>query len=259
MSVKLYNAWRMPNQPMHKFQAWLTILRKNLRELGDKRILSEITRRAVILHDRKIIFPNKIDNSNKNNFAISAWSEVINEYLSVKRTRQRNPLVDVECEILFAWHGRFTYMVMFSEVQDYADALESLPNVQEYRYWDNADKPDTVPQRKWQTRAKTWEAIFQCNSMGQAGLLWSLYGDHGIPLPEEGRIEEYIPTFEQRVKDMVKDVVFQKAPKNLTTDIFTLADWVNNSPEAKQIRKQITPIVKSRLKKIITYEDLMPE
>lgn len=44
------------------------------------------------------------------------------------------------------------------------DDLLSLPFIEEYGYWNNADQPDVISDEEWDERRKNWDAIFDRSS-----------------------------------------------------------------------------------------------
>ena len=258
MSVKLYDAWRMPTMPMSKFQKWLDELRSTYQPIADKKILIEIAHRAIRKYDISCVFPNSIENNKPGNgYLTNSWSKVMTDYKKVKTTGSRDPAVDVECEIIFHFRGRYIYMVMFTEIREFKDHLESLPGIKEYGYWDNTDKPGYITQREWRRREKLWDNIFGRKQYMKGGVMWMLVGDYDIALPRKGVIEQHFTPFNKRLSFMLTDAVFKQYPGEITSATLMKAHkWLRSSPEALQIKEELKPKIIAMMKKELTFEDL---
>lgn len=259
MSVKLYDAWRMPVMPMAKFQKWLNELRTTFHPIADKIILTECAYRAIRAYDLDCVFPNRkeVKENKMRSYLVSAWSKILTEYKEVKKTSHRNPAVDVECEIIFHFRGRFIYMVMFTEVHAYKDHLVSLPNIEDYGYWDNTDKPDYITQRAWNHRKKLWDDVFGYGQYLQAGLTWTLIGDYNLAIPNKGNVEEYFTPFNKRLSNMLDEAVIKYYPGEWGKhSIYNAYNWMKTDPAAKKIREEIKPKIEAMMKKELTFDDV---
>lgn len=258
MSTKLYDAWRMPVMPMAKFQKWIDHLRETFKPMADDMLLTEMTRRAVHDYDSRCVFPNAEGHKEERNVLLHAWSDVRCEYRKIKKDSERNPSVDAECEIIFAFKGRYIYMVVFSEVQKYKDYIANLPGVEHYGYWNNTDRPDNITQREWRRREKIWDDIFKSSFMFKGGVTWMLLGEMDLPIPHLVDINKYITSWEVRVKNMVRDAVYQEYPREITQgrDVMAAMYWLKDNPEAQRLKKEFRPKVEKLMKKDLTAADL---
>lgn len=255
MSIKIYDGLRMPTMPMAKFQAWLDNLRIILTPIAHEKINKEIIKRAVDEYDLNTFLPNRT--VKKSNLIISAWGDVVGEYSEVKKTKRRNPLVDVECEILFHFRGKFIYMIPYTEVETYKEIIQSLPNIQEYGYWNNTDKPEAISQGEWRQRRNTWNAILNNTFPYKAGLLWTLIGDYDLPIPDKNIIH-YVPSWENRIKNVLFTAVtsYYSEPINIT-NMYDLLEWYRHSDEAIKLKNDLTPLIKKTLVQEITFNELL--
>lgn len=258
MSVKLYDAWRMPVMPLPKFQKWLDDIRVDLRKISDEKILKEIARRAIHRYDMMSVSPNRAKLKKESSGLIGIWSEVFDEYKKVKKTGERNPIVDVECEIIFHFRGQFIYMVMITEQQEYKDYLEALPNIEEYGYWDNTDRPANITSQQWRQRQKVWDAAFGSKPMCFGGLTFTLVGDYELPIPHRGTIEPFFLDWDRRVKEMLREIVISEHfPEEITVyNILRTFEWYKEDPEAQKLKEDLRPKIESMMKRDLTFEDL---
>lgn len=257
MSTKLFDAWRMPTMTMPKFQKWLDELRASLKPIADNQIMTVVAERAIRAYDTKYVFPNSAEIKDLPNGLVGAWSNVMSEYKKTKKEGERHPSVDVECEIIFHFKGRYIYMVMFSEQREYKDHLESLPGVEHYGYWNNTDKPDNISQREWRRREKLWDEAFKGGPMFTAGVTFMLVGDYNLPMPKKGDIEPYFTEWKQRVNAMLDSCMLQKYPEPITVgNIFKAYEWMRKDPEALKIREEVRPDVEKMMKRDLEFDDL---
>lgn len=63
-----------------------------------------------------------------------------------------------DCSLNVWLHGRYAYAILYGEWWIH-EKFEAVPPVEDFRYWNNTDKPDDVTERAWAARAKAWEAV----------------------------------------------------------------------------------------------------
>lgn len=70
----------------------------------------------------------------------------------------RDPEYDMSTEIrIYPLHARGFYPVRFiTEHQSLVDIWDALPEVEEYCYYNNSDRPDNVSSRQWDRRKEVW-------------------------------------------------------------------------------------------------------
>ncbi|NJO62543.1 MAG: hypothetical protein HC836_31245 [Richelia sp. RM2_1_2] len=261
MSVKLYNAWRMPTMSMSKFQHWLNQLRRDLQVIADRAIRSEIVRRTVRNKDLKIAFPNNKQIQTAPSSLTSNWIEFMGEYRTSREMKLRNPLVYVECEIIFHFKGNFIYFLALTDQSAYTDLISALPNIEEYGYWDNTDKPDAISARAWKQRQRIWESIFGNTQFMLGGLVFMLIGEYNIAMPKQGTVEEFIPDFNTRLNEVAKELAWNEymSKTTETVDVSNSFDhymWLK-SLEGLAAREVAKNLIKDLLKPELTYDDLV--
>ena len=86
--------------------------------------------------------------------------------------------------------------------------------LQEYRYQNSTDKPDSIPNREWNTRAKNWSNVWK-GPANQSGIAITILDAdmflYNICLDEQNR-DDYIPEIkskEERISKLAKDNILQ--------------------------------------------------
>lgn len=67
---------------------------------------------------------------------------------------------DYDFEVSLFPRTRDTLAISYTEEPRLRTWFFALPFVQEYGYWNNSDKPDSIPQREWGTRKRSWDRAF---------------------------------------------------------------------------------------------------
>lgn len=171
MSVKIYNGYTLPN---YTLQELLQFCREAKKVIED----------TVKEHARSFC---------KTDYYIKNYVELLDRAMHVKRTGQRDPLVDVSFDVTFFPIKNKLLAITFMDNKTLEKAWESLKGVEEYSYWNNTDKPEEVSKADWKNRENDWnEALLDGDAVpSKNGFSFTLH-DERLPFPQEIFTEEEI-------------------------------------------------------------------
>lgn len=148
------------------------------------------------------------------------------DYISM---RQEKVFKTQECDECYDFSMNFwLYPVSNGKILFLADCPQQMAfdlvnkEFDYYGYWNNADKPDDLPQRFWNKRARDWEVAFGLNK--KSSLIWRNFD--GIlsypynPFRKEDMdtlldyMIEFLPTKEKRAEDLARQEIVEREYKN---------------------------------------------
>lgn len=125
------------------------------------------------------------------------------------RTQQRDPLYDWGCHLSAIPHRTGLYALLYAEQMAYHDIWQTLPEVEEYAYWNHTDPPEGMSRGRWERRRQRWDELLPGLVIpSRTGMTIAVYD----PLTDrENRFwevkPEFIPDFEERVRHWAFDRV----------------------------------------------------
>lgn len=199
MSTKVYNAFKIDTNDIYEVQNILKGHHATVKEISKDKIIDFLIKSAVEDFDKDHI--NKKD-TDKNYISI-ANQEMQERQREIQKTRSRDPEVDFDAEIaIFPLEGKF-YGIYYSEQDEFYEDLLKQPNISEFSYYNNTDKPDNISEKDWQERERIWDIIFDGNGLPCEVGFTKKYNTYP-PRPEIHEIMEKwdncVPKFEKRLK-----------------------------------------------------------
>lgn len=128
----------------------------------------------------------------------------------VRRTHQRDPEYDFDCDLSVYPGNPWTFVVLISEPsRGYDEVWQATPGVEEYPYWDSTDPPDGWTYEKWsRIRGGQWR-----RRLDSTPLVWSLYHEYGGPVPPTGDdLVNTQPHYDLRVQALARSIVGKQTP-----------------------------------------------
>lgn len=100
------------------------------------------------------------------------YGEIVERQQKVNTSGRRDPACDYGFEIAIFPGGykyKDTLALAYVERKELLELFTSRPEVSEFAYWDNTDRPDGITDEAWEERGKAWDAV--CPDIpGRAGL-----------------------------------------------------------------------------------------
>jgi hypothetical protein len=164
MSTKIYHGYRAGTDgtfvgALHLVSQIRSAVEAEHRQLvlSTAASLVALTRDAAVLGDE--VGPIKLDNRS---FDPSSPIE-IGLYLSKLHQSPQRHSLDFDCKASLHIDpgGSLSqvFLIGFFGPEAYDLAFLSVPDVHEYRYWDNADQPEDVSEDDWRQRAEVWGRV----------------------------------------------------------------------------------------------------
>jgi hypothetical protein len=171
MSIKIYDAYILRKATYKDAFNLLLPKRKEFTEVGNKK-LNEYIAKEVVWE----IVMSKFEKKHRE----------IDEFISLKlRDYKRSHHVfwdykgqeRIEVSAFLAHSGRNIIILLDTMQREYQDILASIPELEEYGYWNNTDRPDDATARAWSKRKRDYAEIFKrsCFEFSKAGLTMPLY------------------------------------------------------------------------------------
>lgn len=200
MSTKIYNGFQITKgKTLLSLQKNFNEFREKVREIAEEKTCRYLANHATFLMD-SVAFSDTPDNS-RDSYLVQAHVALMEEQREVRRSQQRNPAVDFQCEVTIHPVNKDTVLgIIFSEQKDIIDSLLANDWVEEFGYYDNADKPEDISEEDWTARGALWEEALGDKSPALSGFTITCSDvNGGIFAPKIERILEFLPSFEERV------------------------------------------------------------
>jgi hypothetical protein len=156
MSVKIYHGFKFHSGSLQELQAFLMKWRGILKPLHHAELAAVHARIATDTFDQ--FFINPMAKAGKTPL-MEAIHSVMDRQREIKKTGYRDCEVDFDFEVSILPHGRNIYGIIYTERSKWRDLFMDQPEISDFSYWDNSDKPDEITAREWRHRYKVWDAI----------------------------------------------------------------------------------------------------
>lgn len=197
MSTKIMTGFRLQTTDLFEIHAIMSEFRASVAELQRRDVATLMARMACDIIDRR-------DRGHITDDDLPPINAVLRDI----RTRQkeilgsgyRDPEIDFDFEIsLMPFDGQVFGMV-FSERQLWIDTWMARPEVDEFAYWNNTDRPSGLTAEEWSERARVWDAILRANPAGTPGMagFTAQCADRMVFASAEEMLA-CLPTFQDRV------------------------------------------------------------
>jgi len=280
MSTKIYNGYiinkKMNLSDLFEFQ---DRVRKQIQEKFIEIYLKAFTKELVTLIDNICMAENVDEFIEKHkdickSIGFSAFSctfnHIYDEYKKSKKTNLRTFFYDFDFSVTFHYTSTKKFLcLLFTEDREFKKIWDSQPEVQEYHYQDQTDKPDDIPQRMWTQRRNDWDRALGSDVPSMRGLiLEAIDFDRTMPIEHVKTVMGLIKPKEERLYKIAQDKVINNLymEKRKTIDendsfMFSVYSEVNN--EVKNTLKTYETIAQEELKKYKTnlksYETMIQE
>lgn len=156
MSVKIYSGFKFQSGSLQDLQAFLMKWRQILKPLHRAELAAVHARIATDTFDQSFIDPKS--NAGKTPL-MEAFHSVMDRQREIKKTGYRDCEVDFDFEVSVMPHGRNIYGIIYTERGKWRDLFMSQPEISDFSYWDDTDRPDDITERRWRHRYKVWDTI----------------------------------------------------------------------------------------------------
>lgn len=227
MSTKLYDGYRLRTSNIKQLNDALADFRARLTVAAQAEYSAAFGERASLYADARVAGvaitrtrgkgEHAVEEDATANPASSAWQDFHDADREIRRTRQRNPEYDFQCELSVYPGAPWTFVYFIAEPsRSYDEVWQTTPGVESYPYWDNTDPPDGWTYERWRrVRGGQWERRLKAHP-----LVWSLYGEYRGPNPPRGdELLNAQPPYCDRLRKLAGYVVRQALPEPIQAAI----------------------------------------
>lgn len=247
--MKVHTGFKIPKMTGANFQYFL--------EQFQKQALQEIGKHVKIILAKEICYNIDMYDSGekleKLKYIRNISFDFIKNYHKVYSSRVIDldtMNCDIETNVYYQFVGDDIYGVIYSALSKINKLWFSMPEVQDYSYWNNSDRPKEIKTKEWNNRRDFWNKWVTVYSSA-----FSVIGPH-LPFNLEiNEVLEHQQSFESRLQTIVTQKMMDKRYKEIVDDTsvyYKVLDEIKaNTPENKKLTNKYSKI----LKRTITFED----
>ena len=225
MSIKIYDGFKLPEMSSFELLNFCHKFRDDVVEMLEIRTHQYVATQSCKFIDRNQFNLHQLTNEEFERL-LKYYDAKINP-ISLSMDRLRDDLrLDIQdrkiypdifhCNISIHPLEDKTLIMLFAD-PEYATILKNYPEIEEYGYWNNCDKPDKCSEEEWQQRKQDWDDAL--NNFGvprEEGFVFD-------PICHLPRIDDEIlldsdPGVEARSKSIVRDLMYKVYFDNLYPD-----------------------------------------
>lgn len=177
MSTKIYNGYYLNKCSLDRLQAFCMRIRDRMEPVFEMLYASKVMKEAVDIIDEGALLNaglyvrrdidkevlRAIDNPKSSRLWSAMWM-VHERSNKIKETMKRDTAYDFDCQITFIPIKDKILAMVFTEQRLLEEVFSGHlsiagPQVHEYGYWNNSDKPDSISEEEWDKRAQDWDEV----------------------------------------------------------------------------------------------------
>ena len=260
MSTKIYNGYKITGLKSFKDVNEFT------RSLASE--MQELRRREINSLAAKMVFTRfdlrqfGYDENPTENIIQVETNKIIKSAREIDETKRRNPQFDFSCEVSFLSSGSKILALLYSDRESFNKLWTSRPEVSEYHYQDQTDRPDEITRSQWTTRRKDWDKALGNSVAAKNGLSVTFTNNDIWDYPTIREILINQPSFADRVKIISEEKLsrdnFNKFLSNdaegrdrIMDAYFLFRDWARTE-EGRSAYKDIKKDVENKLIRVVT-------
>ena len=221
MSVTIYNGYRLPQMTTGELNQFFLRFQKDVKQIVNKHVsryyadaLTEILNDYPFVTEETFISRYVLDNDVKTlaSYQKSVFHEIYDKgrerYAKITETMRRDPEVDVGCELTIHPLEDKILLFLLTDLNGVGKLLESYENVSYYGYWDNVDPDEDCTEIEWKERKNDWNEAMPTGIPNEGGMSVTITKEFPFLLDaDKDAILERIPSFEERVNKVARDIV----------------------------------------------------
>lgn len=186
----------------------------------------------------------------------------------IKMSKRRDQEFDFQCDFTIHVLPDKILCLFYAEQDEFVQVWESLPEVQEYRYCNNTDRPQNITEVEWERRGNEWDAtlkndhfapalnsfIVQCSHEHDIS---PIYLDLKVVISQIPSIEERLITFatQQYQSEWLKQKITDESPP-IHLWVEALENWQKHlkTPDGKNKLAELIYEMRPKLIHPITSE-----
>lgn len=269
MSTKIYNGYILHGfDNLYKLQQFLDGFKQKCREVAAECLLDVMASKVADIVDFQVFhkkepylfsikFSAGYDKCKYGQDVFASVSRYIMEYRSyaLQHPDEHVPFdFDMDIVIFPTEDNRFL-ATLYTAVPEFQEMWRSLPEVEFYGYWDNADQDEDCTEEQWEQRRADWGEVLldkPCSVPSVCGFTTSLHGSYTWPpMVSLKDLDGHYPSFDERVEKLAKEMVMQSAIRKLaktekspTRAFRQVCEWLNTDEGQKAFAKKKKHVAK---------------
>jgi hypothetical protein len=257
MSFKVYGGLKIDGiSTIEDAFKFIESTRKPIEECAEKKVAHDIKALACLIYDMFNcvginVLKGDEDISNDESPLLAATTKIFQG----NRSADSN---ETEYTLAIGSDGGVVVGISFFPDDNAEEVLFELPNVSEFRYWDNQDPIDGVSDEDWATRGEIWNNVLHGNAVPAETMFTIKLADTKYLVPRDEYMAE-VPDLETRMRSLVMNIAYDKAYRmlekdnaNIPHDQFVRELQKIALKESVKLRKELT----GKLTEGITISDL---
>lgn len=213
MSIRIYNAFRIPNASLDEAFALMQRFQPIVAERARADMSRDFALHLVREIDVATLAPSGLHSrpGRPSNYE-GAWAAIQDEIDQWQAQGTRFPTFDCEFSVTLFSAGDHVLGVTRTDRTDWDDELLALPEIEEYAYQDGGDRPEEISAEAWEERRQAWLPILDggWNEDQLQGINVILHPARG-PKPAVEELLPHMPPLVHRALDAARELVFRRA------------------------------------------------
>lgn len=213
MSIRIYNAFRIPNASLDDAFALMQGFRPVIAMRAKEAINRDFARHLVREIDVATLAPSGLHSrpGRPSNYE-GAWAAIQDEIDRWQAAGTRCPTFDCEFSVTLFSAGGHVLGVNRTDRTGWDDELIALPGIEEYAYQDGGDRPEDISAEAWEARRLAWLPILDggWNEDLLQGVNVILHPTRG-PKPAVEDLLPHVPPLYSRAVTAAGELVFRRA------------------------------------------------
>ena len=286
MSTKIYNGYIVEGvRTLAQLSSFVAEVRQNIRTVQQDLFRGLIAEHAIDAYDLLCLgeqaFPAKTsEDAPEYRDSMTVFSaarrRVEHEVADAAKSSNRDPKYDLDFSVCFVMAGQECLALLYTQPSALTRAWEALPQVKEFGYWNNTDRPDSVSPKEWNRRKRLWDqALGEVGIPADVGVSFELASDRlrivaftTSRSDWEALISE-MSDVQKRVSHLAEGFVHHekmyllrdasgRAPDDMDAALDAFFDanrWMRTEEGQAAVSARQVELA-SRLKPVLTFEDL---
>lgn len=283
MSTKIYGGFRITQPGATDFmglQVLLNELSAKITEVARTETKKHVLRSAIDRFDQDSLLKcgflkesetegdeRDPDEDARDGYITGAILRLLERGAKVEQTHQRDPSIDMGCEVVLFPHDSGLYGIAYAGNRAIENAFFASEGIERFAYWNNTDRPDDISDDDWASRGRLWHELLPGSGVpAECGLSRKLSPVTMMPSVKEV-VEFWLhhpqsaPSFAERIRTYligaVADALVAELPSS--NSLAPVARAIcrareSDEPEIVALRQKLEAQIRE-----VLIEDIQPE
>lgn len=255
MSTKIYNGYKLPIMSKDEVLNFCNRL-KPLFEKEKNNQYSEFCVNTRIY---------SLDRNQFLGYDPKSWEDIeaeLRERIAQVKKGYREPTADFSANVFFIRMKDKTLALFYSDNSKLVELWQSQPEVSDYHYQNQVDKPQDISENDWEQRKIDWDnalsnSVPANNKNGIAYVFTDEDIDNLFLKDVEVLFSNRLP-LKNRIQTVVLDIMYHYWSKTISSgkfDFYEASSWIRGD-EGEKVRQEKIKEVEKQIKEYKTFDDL---